>query len=190
MIGADYLLLANGWHAKHKATPQLMGQLFHLFESPNRFGLAAFYTLHVWAWKDNPTGMFVNWHTNVSCDAFRRTEPLSVCVLFHRPPSTDRGSTSPHQRNACRQQMTKLSRRPSVSTQPEWHQGRRPAGAAAGWAAAAPSQAWKRPTRGYSRRSATMRLEGVDLGLGCGRSSTIAGLREGERVLDLGSGAG
>jgi hypothetical protein len=26
-----------------------MGQLFHLFESPNRFGL---YTLHVWAWKD------------------------------------------------------------------------------------------------------------------------------------------
>jgi hypothetical protein len=24
----------------------------------------------VWAWKDNPTGTFVNWHSNVSCDAF------------------------------------------------------------------------------------------------------------------------
>ena len=36
-----------------------MGQLLHLFESPNRFGLPAFYTLHVWAWKENPTGMFV-----------------------------------------------------------------------------------------------------------------------------------
>jgi len=35
-----------------------------------RFGLPAFYTLHVWAWKDNPTGTFVNWHSNVSCDAF------------------------------------------------------------------------------------------------------------------------
>ena len=50
--------------------PELMGQLLHLFESPNRFGLPAFYTLHVWAWKDNPTGTFVNWHSNVSCDAF------------------------------------------------------------------------------------------------------------------------
>ena len=50
--------------------PQLMGQLFHLFESPNRFGLPAFYTLHVWAWKENPTGTFVNWHQGISCDGF------------------------------------------------------------------------------------------------------------------------
>ena len=52
-----------------------MGQLLHLFESPNRFGLPAFYTLHVWAWKDNPNGMFVNWHANVTCDAFRGSTP-------------------------------------------------------------------------------------------------------------------
>jgi hypothetical protein len=47
-----------------------MGQLLHLFEAPNRFGLPAFYTLHVWAWKENPTGTFVNWHSKVSCDGF------------------------------------------------------------------------------------------------------------------------
>ncbi len=70
LIGADFLVLADAWHANHPATPQLMGQLLHLFEAPNRFGLPAFYTLHVWAWKDNPTGTFVNWHANVSCDAF------------------------------------------------------------------------------------------------------------------------
>ena len=70
LIGADYLVLADAWNATHSAPPQLMGQLFHLFESPNRFGLPAFYTLHVWAWKDNPTGAFVNWHSNVSCNAF------------------------------------------------------------------------------------------------------------------------
>ena len=51
-------------------TPELMGQLLHLFESPNRFGLPTFYTLHVWAWKENPTGTFANWHAKVSCDAF------------------------------------------------------------------------------------------------------------------------
>ena len=71
LIGADYLVLAEAWDKKHPgAPPQLMGQLFHLFESPNRFGLPPFYTLHVWAWKDNPTGTFVNWHSNVKCDGF------------------------------------------------------------------------------------------------------------------------
>lgn len=70
LTGADYLVLADAWNAKNPDPPQLMGQLFHLFESPNRFGLPAFYTLHVWAWKESPTGTFVNWNHDVSCDAF------------------------------------------------------------------------------------------------------------------------
>jgi hypothetical protein len=71
LTGADYLILAEGWDKNHPGDPpQLMGQLFHLFDAPNRFGLPAFYTLHVWAWKDNPNGAFVNWHPNVSCESF------------------------------------------------------------------------------------------------------------------------
>ena len=75
LIGADYLVLADVWNATHASPPELMGQLFHLFEAPNRFGLPAFYTLHVWAWKHSPTGPFVNWHANVSCDAFSGQNP-------------------------------------------------------------------------------------------------------------------
>lgn len=72
LIGADFLVLASDWDKAHpgQGAPQLMGQLFHYFENPNRFGLPAFYTLHVWAWKENPNGAFVNWHPNVSCQAF------------------------------------------------------------------------------------------------------------------------
>ncbi len=70
LIGADFLVFAADWDKKGIGTPQLMGQLMHLIESPNRYGLPAFYTLHVWAWKDNPTGMFVNWHAKVSCEGF------------------------------------------------------------------------------------------------------------------------
>jgi len=70
LIGADFLVLADQWNKTHSGPPQLMGQLFHLFDAPNRFGLPAFYTLHVWAWKDNPNGAFVNWHPNVSCQSF------------------------------------------------------------------------------------------------------------------------
>ena len=73
LIGADFLVFTDGWHASNPAPPQLGGQLMHLFESPNRFGLPDFYTLHVWAWKDNPSGTFSNWHSNVSCDSFSPT---------------------------------------------------------------------------------------------------------------------
>ena len=75
LIGADFLVFSDAWHATHSDTPQIMGQLLHLFESPNRFGLPAFYTLHVWAWKDNPNGAFVNWHPGVSCEAYSAPTP-------------------------------------------------------------------------------------------------------------------
>jgi len=77
LVGADFLVLKEVWDAAHPAPPQLMGQLLHLFEAPNRFGLPAFYTLHVWAWKHNPNGTFVNWHPHVSCDAFGNTDGVS-----------------------------------------------------------------------------------------------------------------
>ena len=70
ITGADYLVLAADWDKTHTSAPELNGQLFHYFEAPNRFGLPPFYTLHVWAWKDNPAGTFTNWNPDVSCDGF------------------------------------------------------------------------------------------------------------------------
>jgi hypothetical protein len=73
LTGADYLVDAAEWDANPKhmgAPPELLGQLFHYFDSPNRFKLKPFYALHVWAWKDNPNGTFANWNPDVSCDAF------------------------------------------------------------------------------------------------------------------------
>jgi|SoiMethySBSTD1v2_1073268.scaffolds.fasta_scaffold1101689_2 hypothetical protein len=82
ITGADFLTPVAAWDAAHAvppethaAPPELGGQLFHLFDSPNRFGLDPFYTLHVWAWKDNPNGTFGNWNPDVSCDAFNPDTP-------------------------------------------------------------------------------------------------------------------
>ncbi len=75
ITGVDYLVFAADWDARHSSPPQMMGQLLHRFESPNRYGLPAFYTLHVWAWKDNPSGTFANWNPDVSCDAFNPKTP-------------------------------------------------------------------------------------------------------------------
>ena len=70
LVAVDYLVFSGDWNAHNPGPPELMGQLFHLFEAPNRFGLPEFFTLHVWAWKDNPQGTFANWNPNVSCDAY------------------------------------------------------------------------------------------------------------------------
>jgi hypothetical protein len=52
-----------------KGPAALDGHLFSLTGAPNRYGLPAFYELHVWAWRDNPTGAFADMNPNVSCDA-------------------------------------------------------------------------------------------------------------------------
>ena len=72
ITGADYVVFVSEWEQKHKADgpPSIDGQLFHMFEAPNRFGLDPFYALHVWAWKENPVGTFANWNPSVSCDDY------------------------------------------------------------------------------------------------------------------------
>jgi len=71
LVGVEFLVLADAWNAANpSAPPVLMGQHFHFVGSPNRYRLPAFYELHVWAWKDNPSGEFVDWNPEVSCAEF------------------------------------------------------------------------------------------------------------------------
>jgi len=41
---------------------------FQFVDAPNRFNLPPFFELHVWAWRDNPQGAFVDWNNRVSCE--------------------------------------------------------------------------------------------------------------------------
>jgi hypothetical protein len=70
LVGVEYIVPVDAWHPGEgePPVPVLEGQVFHFVESPNRFGLPAFYELHVWAWRDNPNGTFADWNTRVSCD--------------------------------------------------------------------------------------------------------------------------
>jgi len=68
LVGVEFIVDAATWNAKHTAPPVLEGQVFQLVNSPNRYGLPAFYELHVWAWRNNPNGAFVDWNNNVTCE--------------------------------------------------------------------------------------------------------------------------
>jgi hypothetical protein len=68
LVAAEYIVFKADWEAQgNKATPMVLGQLMNFIAAPNRFGFPDFYELHVWAWKDNPFGMFVDWNPVVSC---------------------------------------------------------------------------------------------------------------------------
>lgn len=70
LVGVEYVVLADDWNANNDMPPVLGGQLFNLVGSPNRYGIPAFYELHVWAWKGNTLGTFVDWNPKVTCREF------------------------------------------------------------------------------------------------------------------------
>jgi hypothetical protein len=68
LVGVEFIVDAKQWLDHHPAPPMLEGQAFQLVGSPNRYNLATFFELHVWAWRENPNGAFVDWNNNVSCE--------------------------------------------------------------------------------------------------------------------------
>ena len=71
LVGVEYIVDAAAWGNLHKsdgAVPQVAGNLMNYVPFPNRFGLQAFYELHIWAWERNPQGAFADWNTSVTCE--------------------------------------------------------------------------------------------------------------------------
>jgi len=69
LVGVEFIVIATTWTQRHPdgSPPELEGHLLNLIDAPNRFGLPAFYELHVWGWEDNPVGSFADWNTHVTC---------------------------------------------------------------------------------------------------------------------------
>ena len=74
LVGVEFIIFASALPSGD--TPEVEGHLMLYIDGPstsrpkatlNRYGLPAFYELHVWAWKDNPQGSFVDWNDHVTC---------------------------------------------------------------------------------------------------------------------------
>jgi len=66
LVAIEFIILASA--LPPDAAPQVEGHLMQYIDGPNRYGLPAFFELHVWAWRDNPLGSFVDWNNHVSCN--------------------------------------------------------------------------------------------------------------------------
>jgi len=76
LVGVEFIVLESVWTANNPAAgavPALEGNLLNYIATPNRYGLPAFYEIHVWAWQNNPKGSYADWNTQVTC----ANQPLS-----------------------------------------------------------------------------------------------------------------
>jgi hypothetical protein len=68
LVGVEFIVFATSWLSSHNNNPPVLeGQVFQFVDSPNRFNIPAFFELHVWAWRANPQGAFVDWNNHVTC---------------------------------------------------------------------------------------------------------------------------
>jgi hypothetical protein len=69
LVGVEFILDSANWLAANNNTPPVLdGQVFNFVDAPNRFHINSFFELHVWAWRDNPQGAFVDWNNWVTCE--------------------------------------------------------------------------------------------------------------------------
>ena len=74
LVAVEFIVFAGA--LPPGSAPEVDGHLMQYIDGPsntrpdappNRYGLPGFFELHVWAWKDNPQGSFVDWNNHVSC---------------------------------------------------------------------------------------------------------------------------
>jgi hypothetical protein len=67
LVAVEFVVFADAWAEVSSSPPTLFGRQLALVPEPNRYGVPAFYQIHVWLWKSNPAGMFSDWNERVSC---------------------------------------------------------------------------------------------------------------------------
>jgi hypothetical protein len=72
LAAVEYVVLKSAWDAKHTSAPVMFAHRFNFTPAGNRFGLPAYYSLHVWLFKHNASGEFSMWNPAVHCPAVKR----------------------------------------------------------------------------------------------------------------------
>ncbi len=67
LVGAELTVFQEAWDTANDHPPSVDGHHFHLVTTPNRYDIPAFYQLHVWSWRNNPSGDFNDWNPKVTC---------------------------------------------------------------------------------------------------------------------------
>ena len=74
LVGMEYIVPLDAWAAANHDlddptdVPQLLGQRF------TRHSFLPIFKLHIWLWRNNPSGTFADWNPKVSCQHAEETQ--------------------------------------------------------------------------------------------------------------------
>jgi hypothetical protein len=86
LAALEFIVDKAAWDAGHHGRPQLFrGHRFDGTSAPNRYGLAPFYSQHVWIWKHNSAGLLAMWNPAVHCARPHRVRARDVHTTWDRP---------------------------------------------------------------------------------------------------------
>jgi len=74
LVGMEYIVPLDAWAAANhdlndpNDVPQLLGQRF------TRHSFLPIFKLHIWLWRNNPSGTFADWNPKVSCQHAESSE--------------------------------------------------------------------------------------------------------------------
>jgi hypothetical protein len=84
LVAVENLVFEKAWRAAgHTQPPSFHGIAYnHMVDNPateidEAHGFMPHYDRHVWAWRDNPNGMFAQYNPNVSCAAAEKTPTVA-----------------------------------------------------------------------------------------------------------------
>ena len=72
LVAVEYIIPAAAW-SEGVPPPVFLGQELKYKTTMGQYGqddgIDPYYELHVWAWKNNPNGLYADWNPKVSCPA-------------------------------------------------------------------------------------------------------------------------
>lgn len=66
-VGIEFVVYRAAWDAIHSEPPTFFGVPFDRRFGSEAHGHADHYELHIWLWRNNPSGMFAPWNPKVTC---------------------------------------------------------------------------------------------------------------------------
>ncbi|WP_439576466.1 hypothetical protein [Elioraea sp.] len=66
LVAIEYIVWEKDWPSR--IPPSFLGQRMRRKTSVGHHEVEPFYEIHVWHWRDNPSGLFSDWNPAVTCD--------------------------------------------------------------------------------------------------------------------------
>jgi hypothetical protein len=67
LVAVEYIIPGAAWSGPQ--APEFLGQVLKDKDTVGPHPVDLYYEVHVWAWRQNPSGLFADWNPKVTCSS-------------------------------------------------------------------------------------------------------------------------